>query len=157
MITPAFSLKQAVVDRVRSLEHVVIDVGTADDSPVDFPVMTRRVTDLITAHDADRGLLVCGTGVGAAMAATFCRACDSQAEVATRSGTLDRPRVGIIARFPFFESFAVHRSRIPDGESRWAHDSQKATMTSTGTESAVVSKTVSRAMGIPMPYLLAKL
>jgi ribose 5-phosphate isomerase B len=64
-----FSLKQAVVDRVRSLGHVVIDVGTADDSPVDFPVMTRRVTDLIIAHDADRGLLVCGTGVGAAMAA----------------------------------------------------------------------------------------
>jgi ribose 5-phosphate isomerase B len=64
-----FSLKRAVIERVRSLGHEVIDVGTADDSPVDFPLMTRRVTTLIRTGEAQRGILVCGTGVGAAIAA----------------------------------------------------------------------------------------
>ena len=64
-----FSLKPHVVDYVRQLGHEVIDVGTTDDTPVDFPVMTRRVTDLVIRAEADRGILVCGTGVGAAIAA----------------------------------------------------------------------------------------
>jgi ribose 5-phosphate isomerase B len=64
-----FSLKPHVVDYVRRLGHEVIDVGTADDTPVDFPVMTRRVTDLVAGAEADRGILVCGSGVGAAIAA----------------------------------------------------------------------------------------
>jgi ribose 5-phosphate isomerase B len=68
-----FVLKQPIVDRVQALGHEVMDVGTVDDSPVDFPVMTRRVTALVTAGKVDRGLLVCGTGVGAAIAANKVR------------------------------------------------------------------------------------
>jgi ribose 5-phosphate isomerase B len=64
-----FPLKPHVVDHVRRLGHEVIDVGTTDDTPVDFPVMTRRVTDLVARGKVDRGILVCGTGVGAAIAA----------------------------------------------------------------------------------------
>ncbi|QUH01834.1 RpiB/LacA/LacB family sugar-phosphate isomerase [Saccharopolyspora erythraea] len=64
-----FPLKPAVVDAVRARGHDVIDVGTTDDAPCDFPVMTRKVTDLVTSRHADRGILVCGTGVGAAIAA----------------------------------------------------------------------------------------
>ena len=64
-----FSLKPAVVAAVRRLGHDVIDVGTETDAPVDFPVMTRRVTDLVGSGAAERGLVVCGTGVGAAIAA----------------------------------------------------------------------------------------
>jgi ribose 5-phosphate isomerase B len=47
----------------------VVDVGTPTDAPVDFPVMTQRVTDLVRDGSVDRGVLVCGTGVGAAIAA----------------------------------------------------------------------------------------
>ncbi|WP_420111241.1 RpiB/LacA/LacB family sugar-phosphate isomerase [Pseudactinotalea sp.] len=64
-----FSLKGHVVKALRDLGHTVIDVGTTDDAPVDFPVQTRRVTDAITAGAADRGVLVCGSGVGACIAA----------------------------------------------------------------------------------------
>jgi ribose 5-phosphate isomerase B len=64
-----FPLKSTVVDHLHRLGHEVIDVGTDSDAPVDFPVMTRRVTDLIRNGTADRGVLVCGTGVGAAIAA----------------------------------------------------------------------------------------
>ncbi len=64
-----FPLKSHVADVIRSLGHEVVDVGTGDDAPVDFPVMTRRVTDLVTSGTVERGVLVCGTGVGAAIAA----------------------------------------------------------------------------------------
>lgn len=64
-----FSLKPHLADFVESLGHEVIDVGTQDDRPVDFPLMTQRVTALVKSGEADRGLLVCGTGVGAAIAA----------------------------------------------------------------------------------------
>ena len=64
-----FSLKAHVASVVRELGHEVVDVGTDSDSPVDFPLMTQRVTELVTAGRVDRGILVCGTGVGAAIAA----------------------------------------------------------------------------------------
>lgn len=64
-----YPLKPLIVDAVARLGHEVIDVGTSDGSPVDFPHMTQRVTDLVTSGRADRGVLVCGTGVGAAIAA----------------------------------------------------------------------------------------
>jgi ribose 5-phosphate isomerase B len=64
-----YELKPFVLDLLQRLGHEVIDVGTTDDAPVDFPVMTQRVTALVASGEADRGLLVCGTGVGAAIAA----------------------------------------------------------------------------------------
>jgi ribose 5-phosphate isomerase B len=64
-----FVLKDHVIRRISALGHVVTDVGTADAAPVDFPLMTRRVTSLVTAGEVERGILVCGTGVGAAIAA----------------------------------------------------------------------------------------
>jgi len=64
-----YALKPFVKEMLESLGHDVIDVGTDDDLPVDFPVMTQRVTSLVVSGDADRGILVCGTGVGAAIAA----------------------------------------------------------------------------------------
>jgi ribose 5-phosphate isomerase B len=64
-----YELKPFVLELLRRLGHEVIDVGTTDDAPVDFPVMTQRVTALVASGEADRGLLVCGTGVGAAIAA----------------------------------------------------------------------------------------
>ena len=64
-----YELKPFVLDLLQRLGHDVIDVGTTDAAPVDFPVMTRRVTALVVSGEADRGILVCGTGVGAAIAA----------------------------------------------------------------------------------------
>jgi ribose 5-phosphate isomerase B len=68
-----FILKPFVKKLLSDLGHDVIDVGTEDDAPVDFPVMTQRVTSLVSSGEADRGILVCGTGVGAAIAANKVR------------------------------------------------------------------------------------
>ena len=64
-----FPMKATILEHVRSLGHEVEDVGSYDPNPFDFPDIAREVTNRITSGDADRGLLVCGTGVGASIAA----------------------------------------------------------------------------------------
>lgn len=64
-----FSLKAAVVEHIKALGHQVVDVGSFDEKPVDFPDIAKLVTGSVVDKKADRGLMVCGTGVGAAIAA----------------------------------------------------------------------------------------
>ncbi|WP_099867595.1 ribose 5-phosphate isomerase B [Pararhizobium haloflavum] len=64
-----FPLKAAIVEHVRALGHDVEDVGSHDDKPVDFPDIAKQVTSAITSGASERGLMVCGTGVGASIAA----------------------------------------------------------------------------------------
>ncbi len=64
-----FALKRTVLDHLAALGHAVEDVGCHDDSPVDFPDIARSLCDRITGGQAERGLMVCGTGVGASIAA----------------------------------------------------------------------------------------
>jgi ribose 5-phosphate isomerase B len=62
-------LKQTVVDHIRSLGHEVLDVGSFDGRPVDFPDIARALAQKVTSGACERGIMVCGTGVGAAIAA----------------------------------------------------------------------------------------
>ncbi|HEU4667735.1 MAG TPA: RpiB/LacA/LacB family sugar-phosphate isomerase [Arthrobacter sp.] len=62
-------LKAHVVQVLTELGHEVIDRGAQDDSPVDFPDVTFATCDLVRRGEADRAVLVCGTGVGAVIAA----------------------------------------------------------------------------------------
>jgi ribose 5-phosphate isomerase B len=64
-----FSLKAHVCSVLEKLGHEVIDTGTQSDEPVDFPDITRDTCDLVRKGQADRAVLVCGTGQGAVMAA----------------------------------------------------------------------------------------
>ncbi|NEI72580.1 ribose 5-phosphate isomerase B [Rhizobium lusitanum] len=64
-----FPLKQTIIDHVTKLGHEVVDVGSYDEKPVDFPDIGRKVAAKIVSGEVDRGLMVCGTGVGAAIAA----------------------------------------------------------------------------------------
>jgi ribose 5-phosphate isomerase B len=68
-----WSLKKAVIDHVRSLGHEVVDVGSHDENPVDFPDIARAVARKITSGKVARGIMVCGTGVGASIAANKMR------------------------------------------------------------------------------------
>ena len=61
-----FALKGTLLDHLRSLGHDITDVGCYDANPVDFPDIARNVAQSITGGQAQRGLMVCGTGVGAA-------------------------------------------------------------------------------------------
>lgn len=68
-----FPLKAAVLDHLRKQGHEVEDVGSFDEKPVDFPDVAKQVTGAVTDGSAERGLMVCGTGVGAAIAANKVR------------------------------------------------------------------------------------
>ncbi len=64
-----FPLKSNVVHILNSLGVQIIDHGCFDDNPVDFPDIAKLVCDSVLAGKAERGILVCGTGVGACIAA----------------------------------------------------------------------------------------
>lgn len=63
-----FPLKGPVVDLLKSWGHTVADMGTYSTTPVDFPDIAEKVCGEVLAGRAERGILVCGTGVGACIA-----------------------------------------------------------------------------------------
>ncbi|MEN9063430.1 RpiB/LacA/LacB family sugar-phosphate isomerase [Ponticoccus litoralis] len=64
-----FPMKAGVIETIRAEGHEVTDVGSFNPEPVDFPDVARALCDKILKGEAERGLLVCGTGVGAVIAA----------------------------------------------------------------------------------------
>ena len=64
-----FPLKSVVIETVKSLGHEVIDVGTFSADAVDFPDFTKKVGEKIQSGEAERGVLICGSGIGACIAA----------------------------------------------------------------------------------------
>lgn len=64
-----FPLKGPLIEFLRSQGHAVEDCGSFDPAPVDFPDITKAVCDRVRSGRAARGILVCGTGVGACIAA----------------------------------------------------------------------------------------
>jgi len=64
-----YDLKQIIAAYLRHLGHEVIDKGTDSDDPVDYPDYAEAVARGIVDGEAERGLLICGSGVGASVAA----------------------------------------------------------------------------------------
>lgn len=64
-----FVLKQVVAQTVRELGHEVVDLGTHSTDSVDYPQYAGAVCDTVAGNKADRGILICGTGIGMSMAA----------------------------------------------------------------------------------------
>jgi len=68
-----FPMKAEILAFLKDKGHAVTDVGSYDPNPVDFPDVARKVAAAITSGQAERGLMICGTGVGAAIAANKIR------------------------------------------------------------------------------------
>ena len=64
-----FALKQKLGDYLRELGHEVTDAGTMSTEPVDYPDYAEAVGKVILDGRAERGVLICGSGVGASVAA----------------------------------------------------------------------------------------
>lgn len=65
-----FELKQVIAAHVAKLGHEVTDLGTGNSStPVDYPDFAEAVGLAVRGQDADRGIVICGSGVGASVAA----------------------------------------------------------------------------------------
>ncbi len=63
-----FALKMQVLDGLRALGHEIEDFGCYTPEPVDFPDIAKRICEAILSGRAERGVMFCGTGVGAAIA-----------------------------------------------------------------------------------------
>ena len=63
-------LRERIMDELQALGHEIVDLGTDTDAVrVDYPDKARELGGAILSGDAERGVLVCGSGVGASVAA----------------------------------------------------------------------------------------
>jgi ribose 5-phosphate isomerase B len=65
-----FPLKRGVIECLRGMGHSVEDLGTDSTDPVDYPDFARAVAVSVTSSRSERGIVICGSGVGASVAAT---------------------------------------------------------------------------------------
>jgi ribose 5-phosphate isomerase B len=67
-------LRDTVLDLLRGDGHEIVDLGTDTDAVrIDYPDKAREIGEAVTQGDAERGVLVCGSGVGASVAASKVR------------------------------------------------------------------------------------
>ena len=65
----AVALRHELADGLRGAGHEIVDLGCQAGERVDYPDYAARVCAAVCAGDADRGVLVCGTGIGMSVAA----------------------------------------------------------------------------------------
>jgi RpiB/LacA/LacB family sugar-phosphate isomerase len=65
-----FALKQELTKELRDEGHEVLDVGTHSEAPADYPDSAEAVGNAVAQGRAERGVLICGSGVGASVAAS---------------------------------------------------------------------------------------
>ena len=68
-----FALKGAVIEHLRAAGHEVVDCGAYSAESCDYPDYAAAVCDKIVAREAERGILICGTGIGMSIAANKVR------------------------------------------------------------------------------------
>lgn len=64
-----YALKSSLAEHLRLRGHEVLDLGTDSERPVDYPDYAHKVALAVVSREAERGLIVCGSGVGACIAA----------------------------------------------------------------------------------------
>lgn len=63
-----FDMKQGLIDRLAGMSHDIIDVGTNSHDAVDYPDYAAAVGRAVASGEAERGIFICGSGVGGAIA-----------------------------------------------------------------------------------------
>ena len=64
-----YTLKLEIIEHLRERGFEVVDIGCDSEASCDYPIYAKKVTDAIIDGSADKGILVCGTGIGMSMAA----------------------------------------------------------------------------------------
>lgn len=64
-----FPLKNEIIETVRGCGHEILDVGTFNTEPVDYPDFAEKAGLALVRGEADRAIVICGSGVGACIAA----------------------------------------------------------------------------------------
>ncbi len=64
-----FAAKEEIKSVIKALGHHILDKGTNSDASVDYPDYAEKVARAVVGGEADRGVLICGTGIGMSIAA----------------------------------------------------------------------------------------
>lgn len=64
-----YEYKEQIVSYLKEKGYECVDVGTYSTDSCDYPIIARAVTTKITTGEADRGILICGTGIGMSIVA----------------------------------------------------------------------------------------
>ncbi|PQO44503.1 ribose 5-phosphate isomerase B [Blastopirellula marina] len=64
-----FEVKRKIVELVKKLGHEAIDCGATDCSAIDYPDIATAVSEKVVKQEVDRGILICGSGIGMAITA----------------------------------------------------------------------------------------
>ncbi|MGF1579984.1 MAG: ribose 5-phosphate isomerase B [Gemmataceae bacterium] len=64
-----FEIKQQIISLIHSMGHEPHDMGAHDDASVDYPDFAFRVAHAVSEKETERGILICGTGIGMCIAA----------------------------------------------------------------------------------------
>ena len=64
-----FELKEKMAAQLKEAGFEVVDLGTGDEEPVDYPDFASAIGEALKEGRAERGILICGSGVGACVAA----------------------------------------------------------------------------------------
>lgn len=64
-----FPIKESVIKEAQRLGHTVLDMGTFNCDSVDYPDYAAKVAKAVASKQAHRGILICGSGIGACIAA----------------------------------------------------------------------------------------
>lgn len=68
-----YDLKQEILDTLKSENYEFRDFGTCSTESVDYPDIAREVSEAVASGEYDRGILICGTGVGMCITANKVR------------------------------------------------------------------------------------
>ncbi len=64
-----FALKSALIGYIKNLGHEVYDMGCYDEKSIDYPTVAFPAAEAVAKGEYDRGILVCGTGIGVSLCA----------------------------------------------------------------------------------------
>ena len=64
-----FAAKEEIKTVIKALGHTVADQGTSGEASVDYPDFAEKVARAVASGEADKGVLICGTGIGMSIAA----------------------------------------------------------------------------------------
>ena len=63
-----YLLKNELIDWLRTQNHEIVNLGTNGPESVDYPLFGRKLAETIATGNADRGIAICGTGIGISIA-----------------------------------------------------------------------------------------
>lgn len=68
-----FAYKERIIEEIKALGHEVLDFGCFGPQSVDYPDFAEKAGEAVIDGRADRGILICGTGIGVSIAANKIR------------------------------------------------------------------------------------